>query len=214
MKFLNYMTEAVIRTANLDVIEDRIKKVFDSLRTYNLLQRCTLIPKALQKEFIDMDLQFAPGYHSPDEILGFTFPDGVISIDIGVGRFSSKDDKLIGDLMGVLKHELVHREQLKKSSGHSSDKAKGMSSINAENIDTYLADKMELMAYAVQIVTLLRNEKYTDAQIIDMLRNPKKWIANIVKSESHLEIYMNIFDKNSATIKRLKKYIIEYLDDK
>jgi hypothetical protein len=88
-----------------------------------------------------------------------------------------------------------------------------MENIDASNVDQYLSDKMEILAYAEQIVTTLRNENYSDSQIIDMIRNPKKWISKIVKSRSHLEMYMEVFKKDSYQVKRLKKQMIQYIGD-
>jgi hypothetical protein len=120
------------------------------------------------------------------------------------------NDELIKRLIETMEHELVHREQLIRSGGKSHTLS--LEDIDDTNIDQYLADKPEIMTYAIQTVTTLRHEGYKDAQIIDMLRNPKKWDSKIVKSRSHLELYLTIFKKDSYQVKRLKKQIIQYME--
>jgi len=203
MKFLTYLSEAPIRI-DLQALRTRLERAF---RSDDLID-------GLNKEFKKDDITFStsidPG--ADDTINAFTFPETLeIDLTIGVKLFTLSDKELINNIIETMQHELVHKEQLRRSGGKSYTVS--MENIDASNIDKYISDKAEIMAYAVQIVTTLRNENYSDNQILAMLKNPSKWENKIVKSRSHLELYMDIFKKNSYQIKRLKKQIVQYIGE-
>jgi hypothetical protein len=203
MKFIDYINESTIKI-NLSLLQHRIEKVF-----VKCPKKAGLID-SLNREFKPDDIMFDMSQDRPDIIDGFTFPDTLeIDIYIGVELLELSNDELIKRLIEAMEHEIIHREQLKRSDGKSYTVS--LENIDASNLDHYLSDKSEIMSYAAQIVTTLRHEGYKDSQIIDMLRNSTKWESKIVKSRSHLEIYLAVFKKDSYQIKRLKKQIIEYI---
>jgi hypothetical protein len=204
MKFNSFLTEAPIRI-DLSILRSRLQTVFSK----HPRNKMGLID-SLNKEFTPDDVDFTVSHERPDVIEAYTFPETLeISVEIGVELMSLSNKELINRLIEAMEHEFVHREQLIRSSGKAHTVS--LEKIDADNVDQYLADKSEIMAYAIQTVTTLRNEGYKDSQIIDMLRNQEKWMNKITKSRSHLEIYLNIFKLNSYQVKRLKKQIVQYL---
>jgi len=203
MKFKEYLSEAPIRI-DLSNLRHRLDKAFNN---YNLID-------GLNKEFKRDDITFSSSnLHGEDDVVNaFTFPETLeIEVVIGVQLLGLTDKELMDRLVETLEHEMVHREQLKRSDGKAHSVS--METIDADNVDQYLSDKQEIMAYAIQIVTTLRNENYTDIQIIDMIRRPKNWANKIVKSRSHLEMYLDVFKKDSYQVKRLKKQMIQYIGE-
>jgi len=207
MRLSLYLSEAPIRI-DLGALKNKLNKVFE--KPYR--SAGTLINN-LNKEFKVNDIAFVVSTE-PDEvdvINAHIYPDDLlINVIIGKNLLFLKPSGLVKKLIEALEHELIHREQLIRADG----KLQGckLASIDADNIDQYLSDKQEIMAYAAEIVTSFRNKGYKDNQIIDMLRSPKKWLTKTVKSRGHLEMYMDVFEKDSPVIKRLKKQIIRYLE--
>jgi hypothetical protein len=208
MKFLNYLSEAPI-IIDLPALKQRIEKIFN-INPRNKMGLVDDLNKEFKPDDIDFTVLHVPG--QDDTINAFIFPETLeISLEIGIKLLGLSNKELINRIIETLEHELVHKEQLKRSGGKAHTES--MENIDASNVDQYLSDKMEIMAYAEQIVTTLRNENYSDSQIIDMIRNPKKWTSKIVKSRSHLEIYMEVFKKDIYQVKRLKKIMIQYIGD-
>ena len=71
----------------------------------------------------------------------------------------------------------------------------------------YYADKDEIMAYAWTIYDQLKSQNLTHSKIIEIIQN------NIDVSElcPVLQKYRRLFSVNSSVLKRLYKYVYEYV---
>lgn len=206
MKFVNYINEAPIKI-DISSLRDRLEKVFIK-HPHNKMGLLDDLNKEFKPD--DIDFTISPDRMSADTMNAFTFPETLeISIEIGVNLLRLSNKEFINRVIETLEHELVHKQQLIRSGGKAFTTR--LPEINPDNVEQYLADKGEIMSYAIQIVTTLRNEGYKDSQIIDMLRDQKKWTTKIVKSRSHLEMYLEVFKKDSYQVKRLKKQIVQYM---
>ncbi len=100
----------------------------------------------------------------------------------------------------MLNHELIHREQLKKVNWSTYKHKQSF-----DNKKEYYRNDHEVMAYARTIIDELTNKLYSTDKVLDFLQRPKSDIS------SYFDEYMSVFSKDNKTIKRLYKYMYEYL---
>ena len=74
-----------------------------------------------------------------------------------------------------------------------------------EDTKKYLSHRHEVMAYAKTIISELQKKLRFDGDVLRFLQQPKPG-ANAL-----LDKYLQTFDRNSGTIKRLYKYMYEYI---
>ena len=99
----------------------------------------------------------------------------------------------------TLKHELVHREQLKRI-----DLSKYNFVVNKDE-KKYLSNKIEMMVQASEIVDWLEYKFYKKGAIIKFLQNP---YTGLVLS---LDKYLECFKNDKKIINRLYKYMYDYI---
>ena len=108
-------------------------------------------------------------------------------------------------ILNMLGHELIHREQYLKI---EDDKLR--EKIFKSNLDpkTYLSKKYELMSYAWQIIEFFKLTGKTDEEIKKILQHNSmlKFSFSPV-----LLFYHETFKNNPDVLKRLYKYMYEYL---
>ena len=107
-------------------------------------------------------------------------------------------------LDSIISHELVHREQLTRSSE--------IKSVNMASNFTYLSDKREIMANAKSAVNEFLNVGYSKKQILQKLREPQNREINpgIEESEVFWQ-YTEHFDFNDPVMKLFLTYMYQYL---
>ena len=213
MRLNNYLSEAVIK---IDVTEvrKRLDNIINIIASQNYDDSAKIV-KQLNRVFKAYNITF--DVVSGDLIDGGTNADTLnIYVDIGEDiLFDVVNDpiRIKERIIGVIKHELVHREQLKRSKSKTFFDKPFV--VSRDTIGKYLADKHESMAFAGQTVDALRGKGYSDGDIIDMLKNITKWKDRLDNDDSgYLSTYIEIFGKNDSTVRRFKKYILQYLGDK
>ncbi|MFA5025427.1 MAG: hypothetical protein WC503_02910 [Candidatus Shapirobacteria bacterium] len=210
-KFLNYITEAVI-TADHQSLKNRI---LSSLSKVPANSRGALF-SILGHEFLKDKIYFSLLKNSPETIDGY-IDKKTLEIFIEIGRshvLFTPFPILTDNLVEIISHEFVHREQLERSEGKARfEKLEG--EVTRAKVKKYSANVQEIMAYAYQTVLSLRHEGFTDEEIIDMCKNPKKWLDRLENSRTHLDIYLvDYFRDDSSVANRFKKYIVAYLEKK
>lgn len=104
------------------------------------------------------------------------------------------------ELSGVFHHELVHRVQNKKFSV-------GQGSLSKGSREKYLSDPREIMAHAKQIYVSLKMIGYEGQEILDIIKNPKKY-EKVLSSTPFFD-YASL--SNKSVLNKLYKYIYEYV---
>ena len=102
----------------------------------------------------------------------------------------------------IMEHELIHREQFNKVNFKNYKDVRRYS----ENTKNELSNIHEIMAYSKIIVDDIKKYySHTDASILNFLRNPISNISYV------FDDYISLFGKNNKIIKRLYKYMYEYI---
>lgn len=176
--------------------------VFDNKHFNNMVKLCNS-----NDEFISLLNQVFKGskirfIYKPVRELDGSTRDGIITVYVGdnvLSNFVNHNTKFMNTLRVTLSHELVHREQQKRIDWsryyHYKSDVKG-------NID----NKQEVMAYARTIVDRLL-VVYGDykKKVIGFLQRPKNGVVK------EFDMYIDTFDKDSDVVKRLYKYMYEYV---
>lgn len=107
----------------------------------------------------------------------------------------------------VIEHELVHREEQKRSG----NKAKGE---NPHDTVKYLSNPSEMMAMARQSVNQFLDLGYTKEQVAQLLRAP--WDLNSINTPNRSESdvfwnYTEWFDGKDPAFKKFASYMAQYL---
>ena len=146
---------------------------------------------------------------------GGTMDDGEIVVyydsDHGLEEvFDGEEPESIKNFLtavrNVVEHELVHREQLDKSSG----KIKGD---KPHNVVAYLSNPAEAMAMARQCVNQFLDLGYQKQQILQLLRAPWRRTDG-VPGRGESDIFWNYtewFDGKDPDFQRFVKYMVDYL---
>lgn len=114
-------------------------------------------------------------------------------------NFLNKNKQFINTIRVILSHELIHKEQQEKIDW--SNYYHKISSIKG-NID----NKQEIMAYSNTVVKKLSIK--LGGYKLRMLKWLQKPQSGVILE---FDIYLNNFDKNHKVIKRLYKYMYEYI---
>lgn len=198
-----------------------IQKKINSLELYkynNLTLRkvCNL----LNLKFYFNNIKFMPDLHVMNGMekyidyginRGATLPDKNATIGIFLNKnilnIKNKDfyNSFLEWILFILKHELVHRGQnlaIKDKQLRSEVMIKNYK----DKID-YLSDPQEIMARAWEIVELFKLLDYTNEEILILIKtdNKEKYRNDTLK------VYKDLFKKDNMVLKRLYKYMYEYL---
>jgi hypothetical protein len=210
-RFLDYIIESVITIDN-KFLKNRI---LSSLSKVPANSRGAMF-LVLGHEFLKDKIYFSLLKNSPETIDGYIDKKTLeIFIEIGRSHVLFTPFPILADnLVEIISHELVHRTQLERSEGKARfERLEG--EVTKAKVKKYSANTQEIMAYAYQSVLSLRHEGFTDEEIINMCKNPKKWLDRLEDSRTHLDIYLvDYFRDDSAEANRFKKYIVAYLEKK
>lgn len=130
--------------------------------------------------------------------------------------------QFVQEFTSFVLHEIIHRYQFnriqyeevrKKLANEKSKRSRDVLSHpgNVEKLKKYLSDKYEVMSYAWQIVDAFRIKGMEDTKIKSILKQ-----NGFIKYEyggQPLEDYHTVFDISDPVLKRLYKYMHEYLED-
>lgn len=214
---LSLLEEAVIEVKNyLNQIENIIKKIKKDIKN---IENNEKLVDLFNKEFQSNKIKFLyePFYFD----LGF----GEYGINIGLSNkrngdifvkvnlkfaesFSDNFNHFLKSLLHIIGHELVHRGQTLFATQEYLLKLK--SKANEDESD-YFSDKQEIMSYAWQIIEELRFviPAKDNKELKEHFKN-----FNFIRSKSIIfDKYMSLFSENDYVIKRLVKYIYQYLDN-
>ena len=193
-----FLTEAII---NVDV-ESYLKPLKDwEIETeINQCEDTSCFISILNRIYNKKNIYF---YIKPNsKYSGKTLKSGKINIFLGINSlllYNTKKDKFIEKIKIILEHELIHREQSKKINWDNYHIK------HPVNKTEYLANKQEIMAYAKSIVDQLHKKFIVNKKILDFLQSPTKGESN------YLDQYIENFGNDDKAIKRLYKYMYEYL---
>ncbi len=109
-------------------------------------------------------------------------------------------DSFLATLREIVGHELIHRIQ------HERDQVKRLKDMDSNNIQKYLSDKFEIMAYAFQAIEWFRNEGLNDKDILSLLQSNKP----IKYRNFIIELYHTHFN-NHPILKIFYKYMYLYV---
>ena len=210
-RFHNYLNKAIITIDNASYkhrISASLAKVHNNSRGAMF--------SILGNEFLKDKIYFTLLRDDPETINGSIDKKTLeIFIEIGMSHVLFTPFHILTDsLTEIISHELVHREQLVRSKGRAKfEKLKG--EVTKAKVKKYSANKQEIMAYANQTVLSLGHEGFTDEEIIDMCKNPRKWLSRLENSRTHLDIYLvDYFRDDSSVANRFKKAVVAYLEKK
>jgi hypothetical protein len=205
--------EAVIDTRNYNnLLRAIFKKCESKIKNRNL--SCKEIIAVLNENFSFLRIIFELekiDKNNPEYKLGLnsggTDDDEFNSIYLFMNElcreyFNKFLDDYITFLIRIIDHELIHRNQAIRM------KSKEIISLvfrDVENLQKYVSDKLEAMAFAFMIVEESRYAGWTDKEIAEGLKT--------LKSPSPIFIeYTHHFENDTELKKILLKYIFMYLD--
>lgn len=219
-KYMWVMWEAVI---SVDYYKNKIIKIFKDnkgllLTKYNYLTLDELYSyfndifennKIIFKSSGITGNEFISSGSTDKETFEITIRCNTNSINI---LKSSKDfDLFINQSIKMIGHELVHREQMFYVSNLSLRKKLFQQNkfIDINSSRKYLSKKYEIMSYAWQIIESMRLQSTDDKDIKKLLidSSQKKFSYNPL-----LLWYHQVFDINDEPLKRLYKYMYQYLE--
>lgn len=214
MKFKNhifddftFLDEAVILISvddylkELDSIKDNDSYSFNGNQKYNSFIDTESLITVLNKEFKKHNIIFL---NKKSRFSAITDKNGIIRIfvnDLLYDIFTNNYHKFRDAFESILKHELIHREQSKRIDWSKYDFK------NQENVKDYCSYKYEMLTppNARNIVDQLYRIYKTNNWVLDFLRHPKAGVS------SRFDNYIKLFKKDSNEIKRLYKYMYEYV---
>lgn len=213
MKFSVYLTESDFRElmgeAVIYVNVDSYLKILDDIDrdfsiSYNTTDESIDI---LNKEFKYKKVEFKRSTSS--KFGAFTRKDGSIVISVGDNfyhDYKSSPNSFRSWFKTMLEHELIHGEQAKKISfDFIKNKNFPVKLTDRDSLEKYLSHRHEIMAYAKTIILELQKKFRFDDKVLDFLRQPKLDVS------ASLDRYLNLFDSDDKVIKRLYKYMYEYI---
>jgi len=104
----------------------------------------------------------------------------------------------------LIEHEFIHRTQFLLMADKKLRYKVNSSSFDRD--EEYFGDYREIMTYAKQMIEELRFNGKTDNEILNIVNN------RIRNESSILDLYLKLFkNKNDKVLKKLYKYIYEYL---
>lgn len=111
----------------------------------------------------------------------------------------------VDDIIHLVGHELIHRKQFLKMNYTNQT-----NSYTFNNKKKYLSNKQEIMAYAWQIINSFRLHGALDTDIKKILKTNSN--IKFQLGEKPLQDYHDCFTFNDNELKRLYKYMYEYLE--
>lgn len=115
-------------------------------------------------------------------------------------------DDFVNIFMSSIKHELVHRNQMQRT------REEQFKDQDGDNIEKYLGDHREIMAYSAQAAhELMVTSGELPEKLINKLRT-SQGIRQIVPWSDALGIYHDTFEHDSPIWKKFIKYLIAYLE--
>lgn len=143
------------------------------------------------------------------------FQNGEIVVRVTSLLFDSfQDDKTLKELLvalsSTIRHELVHREQFKRSQGLAAEPYTNVKHKRLSPYQKYIADPHELYAMAHEVIDQLQMKGISKNEIIQELRKSRSSI--LTKSQRYATIYDH-FSANDKfkVIPRLKSLIFQTL---
>ena len=198
---IEHVYEGVIFVDSKSYIE-RIDKV--NIKRFNMTCLNDVL-SFLNSEFNIMDVYFKAVSSKTVMDAKTNLKSGVITIMISKELFYNKissDYKwFLKKFKRILDHELIHRVQGQKI---NFNKIKPLHQ-DTNDIEKYLSNKQEIMSYAKNIIEDLLRKQGTPEKVLKLLQNPP---LNINKD---LKNYLLNFELGSKTMKKLYKYMYEYL---
>lgn len=241
MKLKPYEPQESCMYRRLGVIDEKVifpdkycKEVMDIVNSSDFKQcieqydNLDLMVKALsfifQKYHIEFHVEHLPKGLDTITPLGFngagTYSDQYNTIFIVVNPHILKSKQspdafkmMKSALCKLIKHEIIHRVQ--KTNVHN-QKMKSKIYDNSKKVPAeYYAGKYEIMAYAYTIIQDLRLlGNYDDEEILQSLRSNKaKDLIQIGDYSYTFRMYTKLFDLESDVVKKLYKYIFQYLTE-
>jgi hypothetical protein len=213
MKFNTYITEAPIK-----IDKPKLKSRLENAFAHSNVDRTSLIDD-LNSEFKKDRIYFEIVTTKPgNELIQGSIDKKTLKIyiEVGIARLAyDPTTSLITRTLEALEHELVHRQQQISSHGKMKTfippEEAYADEVDHDTISKYLADKGELMAYAIETVTVLKHDGYDNKDILAMVKSPEKWNDEIEQSRSFLAQYLIVFGSKSYQYKRLAKYIYQHI---
>ncbi len=121
------------------------------------------------------------------------------------GLNSSNYKIFLKEIQTLLGHELIHREQsIRNKQKETWEKN------NTQDIEKYLKDKREIMAYAWQFINTFRMSSISDENIKKILRTDSQIKFDI--GGNLFKKYHILFNIDNPVLKRLYKYMYQYLE--
>jgi len=213
LKFMYYIKEAVIFPdvyiqSMLETITSYVQNFLK--KSYNAKQITELLTRIFLKDKILFVLQ--SNIEAEGEVLnrsGFKQKTGYFLMFCNPNITNIQKDKesyksFCYEFMDLIGHEMIHRIQYINSKEQWIVKLQ-----NTKNPKKYLFDPHEIMAYAWQIIQYFKLQNYTNKQIKEILSSTNNEKLNC----RTLKAYHYFFDKDSDVIKRLYKYMYQYLDE-
>lgn len=124
---------------------------------------------------------------------------------------SDRDIKtFIAILSGAIRHELVHREQFRRSRGKAATPYVNTKHKNLSTFQQYIADPKELYAMAFETIEELQKQNISKDQIIEELKKRRSHI--LLKSNRYASIFEQFIQNDKfKVIPRFKSLIYQIL---
>ena len=113
-------------------------------------------------------------------------------------------DEFVNILIGSIKHELVHRNQMQRT------REEQFKDQDTDNVEEYLADHREIMAYSAQAAHELMLTGDSLEKIINQLKT-SQGIRRLTPWSSALGIYHDTFEHDTSVWKKFINYLVSYL---
>lgn len=213
MRFLKFINEATVNVDMTD-INTRIKAI-KKLDIPNLAQGIEALNSLFKDVGINFNLKSGKSLNGTGLAGGMTYNDGNIKVYLYQDFFDVIENNFVSfamTLSRILEHELIHREQDDKI---NPDKLSNVQSkyydkhIKPKDIKSYLSGKDEIMAHANSIVRKLQHDGITNEEILELLRHINEY--DYQELPMHLQDYTREFKDNPKVLKRLYKYMYQYV---
>lgn len=117
-------------------------------------------------------------------------------------------------LSSTIEHELIHMKQYKNRNLKSSERIINKKLKNSRDASRkgYYSDTDEIMAHGNTIIRDLQSDGYDNEEILDMIRKANTPETQEKYWHTHLGDYLSRFSKDDKVIKRLLKYMYQYIE--
>jgi len=214
------INEGIVIPAKMDELIDKLKT-----EEFNSLDAINVISERYDVKFVTYN-EFVNSIKEDEEMLATVPPENkpmlpfmhfavmnkvtklvnvVLPNNDPIGNLSRmfKQKRLETLLISILKHEDIHKNQLKRMG--SSDNY--IFNNPKTEVKKYLGDQTEIMAYAFSIIDELNKmENIPYEEILDLLK------SDMISHRVYVD-YKEYFTKGSKEFKRLRKYMFGYLEN-